>query len=629
MATLGSIAVKLGLDPSQFQSGLLRARASLGAFKASITDGDSSTGRFGASLDKLGTNLVAKAVDLGRFAVQAGALASAAITAAPYLLRGAQAIGSVGGAALQASPALLALGAAGEFVKLTMTRISQSVLRSLNPVVDLLNVAGAAASNVASRGLVQLSQGFARANLPAVRAGMVDIADATNTVVSGTLRWGQSTAGITAIRSLTVSTGLAMQDLAPHVVRVAESFGNMVGRISAVSLAAGSSGLSGVLDRLSGWMDRVNAATVSSGIDRLKSAYEATKGAIESVISTGQRLYGMFQANREAIGRVQDGLSLLALFTGPIGLVAGAVGLLARHWDEIKTIVEPFIGPFVAAVSNLLAQLSPLVPVVAQLAASFLQWGTVAASVLTPVLSVLVGLVQLLSPVLVPIAPVILGIVAAAKAWSIAQGILNAVLFANPIGLVVLALAALVAGIVYAWQHCETFRNIVTGAFNAVRGAVVGAINWIRDTISSWVGWLAGIGGRILAAIGDLGGDVPQRRRLDHPGHRRRYPSRLELPHRAGEQPRSLAVQCRQVSPRDPLTVEGFPGCGSQRRRRLGQRAAGLNAGGVGRHGAAVRRGRPGGHRCPDHHPDPLGDAERGRYGHLGCSAGPDRVRRV
>jgi len=55
------------------------------------------------------------------------------------------------------------------------------------------------------------------------------------------------------------------------------------------------------------------------------------------------------------------------------------------------------------------------------------------------------------------------------KAMAIAQGLLNAVMAMNPIALVVIAIAALTAALILAYQHSETFRNIVTGAFNAVK----------------------------------------------------------------------------------------------------------------------------------------------------------------
>ena len=100
---------------------------------------------------------------------------------------------------------------------------------------------------------------------------------------------------------------------------------------------------------------------------------------------------------------------------------------------------------------------------------------------------------------------VIIGLV---KAWSIATGILNAVMSANPIALVVIGLAALVAGLVVAYNRSETFRRIVQGAFGGVRAVFSGmvaagaaVINWFRDLPGRITGFLSGLPGR-MASIG-------------------------------------------------------------------------------------------------------------------------------
>jgi uncharacterized protein YjbJ (UPF0337 family) len=74
-----------------------------------------------------------------------------------------------------------------------------------------------------------------------------------------------------------------------------------------------------------------------------------------------------------------------------------------------------------------------------------------------------------------------------------AQWALNAALNANPIGLVVLAIAALAAGLVIAYQKSETFRDIVDGAMGKVQdavGFVVDAVEdvvkWVKDAAGGW-----------------------------------------------------------------------------------------------------------------------------------------------
>lgn len=58
---------------------------------------------------------------------------------------------------------------------------------------------------------------------------------------------------------------------------------------------------------------------------------------------------------------------------------------------------------------------------------------------------------------------------AATKAWAVAQWLLNVAMDANPIGLAIVAVAALTAAIVIAYRHSATFRAIVQEAFQVAR----------------------------------------------------------------------------------------------------------------------------------------------------------------
>lgn len=78
------------------------------------------------------------------------------------------------------------------------------------------------------------------------------------------------------------------------------------------------------------------------------------------------------------------------------------------------------------------------------------------------------------------------------KVATAVQWLLNAAMSANPIGLVVIAIAALVAGLVIAYKKSETFRNIVNSAFAAVKNVVGDVIGWF----GKWVPqvWSAVVG---------------------------------------------------------------------------------------------------------------------------------------
>ena len=99
-------------------------------------------------------------------------------------------------------------------------------------------------------------------------------------------------------------------------------------------------------------------------------------------------------------------------------------------------------------------------------------------------------------------------IVAAIKIWSIVtktitvlQGVWNAVMAANPIGIVILAIIGLAAAFVYAYKHSETFRNIVTGVFNTVKAVISGVFNWVKNNWPYLLGILVGPFGLAAAAI--------------------------------------------------------------------------------------------------------------------------------
>lgn len=67
----------------------------------------------------------------------------------------------------------------------------------------------------------------------------------------------------------------------------------------------------------------------------------------------------------------------------------------------------------------------------------------------------------------------------ATAAWAAVQWALNAALNANPIGLIVIAIAALVAGVIYAYTHFTWFKNAVNAAWRGIATAS----SWAWNTV--------------------------------------------------------------------------------------------------------------------------------------------------
>lgn len=86
---------------------------------------------------------------------------------------------------------------------------------------------------------------------------------------------------------------------------------------------------------------------------------------------------------------------------------------------------------------------------------------------------------------------------AATKAWAVVQGAFNAVLALNPIVLVVIAIAALVAALVLAYKKVDWFREGVDGAmkwvanaFNAAQAKASAALKRIQSAVSTAISFI-------------------------------------------------------------------------------------------------------------------------------------------
>ena len=69
---------------------------------------------------------------------------------------------------------------------------------------------------------------------------------------------------------------------------------------------------------------------------------------------------------------------------------------------------------------------------------------------------------------------------AAEEGLTVSQYLLNAAMNANPIGLIILAITALVAAFVYLWNNCEEFRNFFIGMWETIKPVVETAWNFIK-----------------------------------------------------------------------------------------------------------------------------------------------------
>ena len=219
-----------------------------------------------------------------------------------------------------------------------------------------------------------------------------------------------------------------------------------------------------------------------------KVSFSELEAAVAAATSEGGQFYnGMLEASQTFNGRLSTLKDNVAALTGELtsGLFSALGDILVKANELVVSITED--DSKMAALKETIGVLTAAV--VAVTAAVLSYKATVAATT---------AITALCTAATTAKAAADKAAGAGAKGLAVAQAALNAVLSANPIGLVVAALAALAAGLVTAYHTSETFRNIVNGAFQAVA-------NIAQSTIGAAIGWLDKLSYKLNSFLGKDG----------------------------------------------------------------------------------------------------------------------------
>lgn len=168
-------------------------------------------------------------------------------------------------------------------------------------------------------------------------------------------------------------------------------------------------------------------------------------------------------------------LTLVSAFS-PLSLVFKAIAPVLP--DLAKSAAE-LAGVLAGVLSEVMEALAPLISEVIKQVAGLLSWFTNlkgSSQALTLGIGVFVAALAAYHA--------IVGIVSiATKAWIAVQGALNFVLNMNPIGIVVIAISALVAAVVLAYNNVGWFKDGVDAAWNGIQTAIRVVVEWFTGTI--------------------------------------------------------------------------------------------------------------------------------------------------
>jgi tape measure domain-containing protein len=213
-----------------------------------------------------------------------------------------------------------------------------------------------------------------------------------------------------------------------------------------------------------------------------KVSFSELEAAVEAATSQGGQFYnGMLEASQTFNGRLSTLKDNVSALTGE--LTSGLFAALGDLVVKLNEVVVSFLDS-----DEKMAQLKETIgiatAVVAAAGTAFLTYkGYVAAATAIEVIHTAATTAMTAAHKAAE---------AGATGLAVAQAGLNAVLKANPIGLVVSLLAALAAGLVTAYKTSETFRNAVNSAFASVKKIAQNAIGTVVDWINELVAKIRG-----------------------------------------------------------------------------------------------------------------------------------------
>lgn len=230
-----------------------------------------------------------------------------------------------------------------------------------------------------------------------------------------------------------------------------------------------------------------------------KDVFSFAAEIIEQLLPVIDALTPAFKYLGESVGKIFEKLR-------PI------IGNLAKALNAAFEPIQAFVMPVVKALKVLCDSVFNAIGVLLDDVEKDTSGLAVAVSALTPafetlgkivgaVLSVFAAGIETLGPALKPIAYIILGIVSAIKIWTAVQTVLNAVMAANPIGLIIIAVvgligvitllvkkwdvvkAALIKGIKAVWEFFKKFGAAILAILFPIPAAIIAGIMLI---VKNW-----------------------------------------------------------------------------------------------------------------------------------------------
>lgn len=186
---------------------------------------------------------------------------------------------------------------------------------------------------------------------------------------------------------------------------------------------------------------------------------------------------------------------------------AGRMQILRHRFDEFTETLAAKLMPVLMSFMDWVERNWPAISSAFEaLFTALIDVGRVIASVVVPPLKLMFEFFSENREIAAILVGALVALYAGLKALMVAQAVagaikvLNLAMLANPFVLVAAAVAAVAVGLITLWKRSETFRDIVTGAWDAVKGVVMVFVDFFKgplkaafDIISGVVKTIAGL----------------------------------------------------------------------------------------------------------------------------------------
>ena len=239
-------------------------------------------------------------------------------------------------------------------------------------------------------------------------------------------------------------------------------------------------------------------AAVQQGV--ALSGNQAAIDAYNSALESGATQEDAFNAALSACNTEQERAQLI---TDTLNGVYADAGAQYQQTNADVIAYRQSQSDLTEAMSSLGQTFMPIVTGLTNVATMLLsgvqpavQWFVTNLPIIAPVLAGIATTIGLLAVVLNASTIATTAQTVATNAAAAAQGLLNAVMSANPIALIVVLIAGLVVAIIGLWNNSEAFRNFVTSAFQQIQQVaqvVIDAIvNFFTVTVPNAIGVVIG-----------------------------------------------------------------------------------------------------------------------------------------